>query len=58
MALQKIGKEKEFQYDEDDEELYQNNSPQGFSQLHLPESIHIETIGTGEKPCEQHLDIF
>jgi len=49
IAIQKIREEKYFQHDENDEELDENNKPQGFSQFHVVKSIPIEMEGMIEK---------
>ena len=42
MLFEEVGEEEQFQNDEDDEELDENDSPQGTSQLHVPETIIVE----------------
>ena len=42
VGLEEVGEEEQFQNDEDDEELDENDSPQGTSQLHVPETIIVE----------------
>ena len=47
-GIQKVGKEKKFQYEKDDEKFYQNNRPQRFARRHGAEPVEIK-ISTAPK---------
>lgn len=54
VGFQEVGEEENLQNGEDDEELYQNNSPQSFAQFHLAETVGIQMVRLFAKLCEPH----
>jgi len=54
MGGEKVGKEKELQDGEDDEQLDENDGPQGLAQRHVAETVSIEVIGPIEKTLLVH----
>jgi hypothetical protein len=46
VLLEEVGKEKHFQYSENDEKLDEDNSPQRASQLHVAEPVVVELEDT------------
>ena len=46
-GIQKVGKEKKFQYEKDDEKFYQNNRPQRFARRHGAEPVEIKIKDAG-----------
>lgn len=42
MLFDEVGEEEQLQYDEDDEQLDKDDSPQRPSQLHFPESVVVK----------------
>lgn len=46
MTAEKVGKEKQLQYEEDDKQLDEDNQPQCFAKVHVAKAIDIQVDST------------